>query len=106
MPTWMQPLPSATELLAVALMCAATFSTRVLGWLLLRNRTVSPALKAVLDAAPLCVMVSIAAPAFVEGDKLGCAVLIATIFIARFASLPVTVLAAVGLYGVAHAVLT
>lgn len=61
-------LPTALEFVTVLGMAAATYSTRAVGWLVLRNRTVSPRLQRVLEAAPACVMASIVASYFVTTD--------------------------------------
>jgi uncharacterized membrane protein len=54
-----------TSLLTILGMCAVTYSTRVLGFLALRNRTLSPRAAAVMEAAPGCVLISVIAPNFV-----------------------------------------
>jgi len=53
------------ELATILLMAAATYGTRVGGYLVLRNRTLSPRAKAVMDAAPACVLIAVIAPYFV-----------------------------------------
>lgn len=55
-------------LLAIVLMAAATYLTRVLGYLALRNRTLSARAVTVMEAAPGCVLISVIAPDFVS-DK-------------------------------------
>lgn len=50
---------SWVEFLAILAMCAATYLTRLLGWFLLKDRSMSPRARALLDAAPGCVMVAI-----------------------------------------------
>ena len=80
-------LPSLKEFIVIIGMLVATYSTRLIGWLILRNRPVSPAMQRVLDAAPGCVMISIVAPAFMTTDP---ATLIT--FVAFRASLSVTIL--------------
>ena len=57
-------LPNAREALTIFAMFCATYSTRLIGWLLLRNRTISPAFRRALEAAPGCVMAAIVAPQF------------------------------------------
>ena len=63
-------LPNAAESLTIAAMFAATYSTRTIGWLLLRNRKVSPPLRRALDAAPGAVMAAIVAPQFMTTDPI------------------------------------
>ena len=55
-------LPNAREALTIFAMFCATYSTRLIGWLLLRNRTISPAFRRALEAAPICVMAALVAP--------------------------------------------
>lgn len=55
---------SAGSLLTILGMALATYATRVLGFLLLRNRKLSPRASAVMDVAPGCVLISAIAPHF------------------------------------------
>ena len=50
----------------ILLMAAVTYLTRVSGYLLLRNRTLSRRATAVMEATPGCVLISIIAPHFVS----------------------------------------
>ena len=56
----------AIDLATILLMAAATYGTRIGGYLLLRNRMLSPRAKAVLDAAPGCILLAVIAPHFVS----------------------------------------
>lgn len=49
-------------------MAAATYFTRVVGFLLLRNRVLSRRATQVLEAVPGCVLISVIAPRFVASD--------------------------------------
>ncbi|MDD3800509.1 MAG: AzlD family protein [Novosphingobium sp.] len=55
-------------LLVIVLMASTTYLTRVLGYLALRNRTLSPRMLAVLESVPGCVLISVIAPAFVADE--------------------------------------
>lgn len=55
----------ATAFLTILLMAAATYATRTLGYVALSNRVLSARTRAVLDAAPACVLLAVIAPAFV-----------------------------------------
>jgi uncharacterized membrane protein len=55
-------------MLTIAAMGIVTYSTRIGGFLLLRNRHLSPRSLAVLEAVPGCVLISVIAPRFVS-DK-------------------------------------
>ncbi len=56
------PLTVAT----ILLMATVTYLTRVSGYLLLRNRTLSRHATAVMEATPGCVLISVIAPHFVS----------------------------------------
>lgn len=55
-----------TSLLTILGMCAVTYATRVIGFLALRNRTLSARAAAMMEAAPGCVLISVIAPNFVS----------------------------------------
>ncbi|WP_241573963.1 AzlD family protein [Rosenbergiella nectarea] len=57
----MNILPVAT----ILLMALSTYFTRIIGYLLLRNRQLSPRMQAIMDAAPGCVLITIISPYFV-----------------------------------------
>lgn len=63
-------LPNAREALAIFAMFCATYSTRLFGWLLLRNRTISPAFRHALEAAPSCVLATIVASQFMTSNPI------------------------------------
>ncbi|MGH7018917.1 MAG: AzlD family protein [Brevundimonas sp.] len=52
---------------AILLMALATYLTRIGGYLLLGDRTLSPRLKAVMETAPGCVLIAVIAPHFGTG---------------------------------------
>lgn len=88
--------PSLQEFIVILGMLAATYSTRLIGWLVLRNRPVSPTTQRVLDAAPGCVMISIVAPAFMTTNVVTLVTLAATVLVAFRVNLAWTILFAVG----------
>ncbi len=90
-------LPSLNEFIVILGMLAATYSTRLIGWLVLRNRKVSPVMQRMLDAAPVCVMISIAAPAFMTTDPATLVTLLLTVLVAFRFNLAVTIVFAVAL---------
>ena len=93
---------SLPEFITILGMCAATYSSRLLGYLFLRKREISPRLRTVLDAAPGCVMVSVVAPAFMTTDPADLISLAAAVLVASRANLAVTVVAAVALNALLH----
>ena len=89
----------ATTLLTIVLMAGVTYLTRIGGYVVLRNRTLSARATAVMEAAPGCVLISVIAPAFVSrnpGDLLALAITL--VAATRFSMLP-TVLIGVGAAG-------
>lgn len=79
-------------LLTIVLMAASTYLTRVLGYLALRKRTLSPRLLAVMDCVPGCVLVSVIAPAFVSEQPANWLALAITLLAASRLSLLPTVI--------------
>lgn len=59
-------MPHATTVVAIVLMASATYLTRILGYLALRNRTLSARAVTVMEAAPRCVLIAVIAPSFVS----------------------------------------
>jgi uncharacterized membrane protein len=72
-------------MLAIVLMASSTYLTRVMGYIALRNRTLSPRMMAVLENVPGCVLIAVIAPAFVSNDP------------ANLLALSITLLAAIRL---------
>lgn len=64
----MKDLLSWQSFLLFASMLAVTYSTRLIGFFALRNRTLSHRAQIVMEAAPGCVLISVIAPYFVS-DK-------------------------------------
>lgn len=82
---------SGITVLTILLMASVTWLTRVIGYIGLRNRELGPRARAIMDAAPGCVLISVIAPYFVTdspGDLLAMAI---TLFAASRLSLFSTV---------------
>ncbi|WP_409308747.1 AzlD family protein [Pectobacterium sp. B1J-3] len=80
-------------LLTILLMALTTYLTRITGYALLHGRQLGPRLKAVIEAAPGCVLITVIAPHFATtelADQL--ALLIALLAAMRFSLLPVVVI--------------
>lgn len=88
-----------TTLLAILLMASATYLTRLLGYLGLRNRTLGPRALAVMEAAPGCVLISVIAPVFVAGHPVDLLTLAVTVVAATRCSMLPTVLIGVASAG-------
>lgn len=78
--------------LTILLMASSTYLTRILGYVLLRNRTLSPRMRAVMENVPGCVLVSVIAPAFVTGNTADTVALAITLLAASRLSILPTVL--------------
>lgn len=81
---------NSVTLLTIILMAMTTYLTRSLGYLLLRDRQLSPRIRSVLEAAPGCVLLTVVAPHFATthpADLLGLS--ISLLAATRFSLLPV-----------------
>ncbi|MDO4878937.1 MAG: AzlD family protein [Neisseria sp.] len=91
---------SADALLTVSGMLAVTYSTRLIGFFALRNRTLGRRAAKVMEAAPGCVLVSVIAPHFVSDRPHELAALALTVLAACRLSMLYTVLIAVSSAGI------
>jgi uncharacterized membrane protein len=89
----------AATLATIALMAASTYLTRILGYLVLRNRTLSPRMQSVLENVPGCVLISVIAPAFVSERPADLAALAVTLAAATRLSILPTVLIGIAATG-------
>lgn len=87
---------SAASALTILSMATVTYLTRIGGFIALRNRTLSRRAKAVLDAAPGCVLISLIAPNFVTPHPADLAALAVTVLAATRLSMLPTVLIGMG----------
>lgn len=86
----------AADLAAIGLMAGATYSTRIGGYLFLRNRILGPRARAVMDAAPGCVLIAVIAPYFVSPRPADLIALAVTVLAAtRLPMLPTVAIAIV-----------
>ncbi len=75
--------------LTIVLMATVTYASRIGGYLVLRNRTLSPRATAVMEAAPGCVLISVIAPDFVSSSPADLVAIAVTLAAAtRFSMLP------------------
>ncbi|GAA2843668.1 putative membrane protein [Aminobacter aminovorans] len=88
------------NLLAIVLMASATYLTRIGGYVMLRNRTLSPRATAVMEAAPGCVLISVIAPDFVSDNPADLAALAITVLAATRLSMLPTVIVGIASAGV------
>jgi uncharacterized membrane protein len=81
--------------LTILTMAVVTYATRVGGFLLLRNRKLSPRAKSVLEAIPGAVLIAVIAPVFVSKHPADLLPLTLTVIVATRLSLLWTVLVGV-----------
>lgn len=83
-------------LVTIVLMGITTWLTRITGYLLLRDKVLSPRLAAVMDIAPGCVLITVIAPHFVTADPAETlALLISLLAAMRFSLFPVVLISVV-----------
>ncbi|WP_374252797.1 AzlD family protein [Acinetobacter brisouii] len=80
-------------LLAIICVALTTYATRVLGYLLLKNRALSVRQKRILEVVPGCVLISVIAPYFVRDNPADFIAMAITLLAAsRFSLLPTVIL--------------
>lgn len=87
-------------MLTILLMAATTYLSRILGYLALQNRSLSPRMLAVMDSVPGCVLLAVIAPAFVSDQPASLLGLAITLLAACRTSLLPTVLIGVTTTGI------
>ena len=88
------------NLIAIVLMASVTYLTRIGGYVVLRNRTLSRRATKVMEAAPGCVLISVIAPDFVSRNPADLAALAITVLAATRLSMLPTVAIGVASAGV------
>ena len=85
----------STTLVAILLVAATTYLTRILGYVLLKNKTLSNKQRKILEVVPGCVLISVIAPYFVKDNVADLlAIAITLIAASRFSLLPTVVIRA------------
>ncbi|WP_336142293.1 AzlD family protein [Erwinia sp. CGal63] len=83
-------------ILTIVLMAATTYLTRIAGYLILRDRMLSARTRAILEAAPGCVLITVIAPHFVTTEPANLLALAISLLAAmRFSLLPVVIISVV-----------
>ena len=85
---------------SIILMAFSTYLTRIVGFLILRNRKLSPTTEKVMEAVPGCVLISVIAPVILSGNLADTLAVIITFFaMMKFSLFPTVVIsiAATGL---------
>lgn len=79
----------STTVVAILLIATTTYLTRILGFILLKNKTLTPKQKHILEVVPGCVLISVIAPYFVKDQIADLIAMIITLLVAsRFSLLP------------------
>ncbi|MNY94816.1 Branched-chain amino acid transport protein (AzlD) [compost metagenome] len=83
----------STTLVAILLVAATTYLTRILGYVLLKNKTLSNKQRKILEVVPGCVLISVIAPYFVKDNVADLLAIVITLIAAsRFSLLPTVVI--------------
>ncbi|MCU4325941.1 AzlD family protein [Acinetobacter johnsonii] len=83
----------STTLIAILLVAATTYLTRILGYVLLKNKTLSNKQRKILEVVPGCVLISVIAPYFVKDNVADLLAIAITLLAAsRFSLLPTVVI--------------
>ncbi|MFN4368288.1 MAG: AzlD family protein [Acinetobacter sp.] len=78
-----------STLVAIILIAATTYLTRISGYVLLKNKTLTQRQRKILEVVPGCVLISVIAPYFVRDNPADLIALALTLFAAtRFGLLP------------------
>lgn len=91
---------SWTSFLTIMGMLGVTYSTRLIGYFLLKGRKLSQRTARMMEAAPGCVLIAVIAPHFVSDKPHELIALAAALFAASRLSMMATVLIAVGTSGI------
>lgn len=79
----------STTLIAIIFIAATTYLTRILGYVLLKNKTLSNKQRQILEVVPGCVLISVIAPYFVQDNPADMLAIVITLLAAtRFSLLP------------------
>ena len=83
----------STTLVAILLVAATTYLTRIFGYVLLKNKTLSNKQRKILEVVPGCVLISVIAPYFVKDNVADLLAIAITLLAAsRFSLLPSVVI--------------
>ncbi|OTG72316.1 hypothetical protein B9T26_10295 [Acinetobacter sp. ANC 4169] len=81
-------IDSAT-FIAIIFIAATTYLTRILGYVLLKNRTLTNKQRQIMQVVPGCVLISVIAPYFVKDNPADMIAIVITLLAAsRFSLLP------------------
>ena len=82
-----------STLIAILLIALTTYLTRILGYVLLKNRSLTNKQRQIMEVVPGCVLISVIAPYFVKDNPADLIAMAITLFAAsRFSLLPTVVI--------------
>lgn len=80
-------------LIAIVCIAITTYLTRVLGYVLLKNKTLSTKQRRILEVVPGCVLISVITPYFVKDNPADLLAIFITVIVAtRFSLLPTVII--------------
>lgn len=80
-------------LIAIVCIAITTYLTRVLGYVLLKNKTLSTKQRRILEVVPGCVLISVITPYFVRDNPADLLAIFITVIVAtRFSLLPTVII--------------
>ena len=82
----------SSTVIAIAFIAATTYLTRILGYILLKNRTLTNKQRQIMEVVPGCVLISVIAPYFVKDNPADLLAMVITLIVASKFSLLPTVL--------------
>ncbi|OTG82074.1 hypothetical protein B9T33_06020 [Acinetobacter sp. ANC 5054] len=84
---------NSATLITIAFIALTTYLTRVLGYILLKNRTLTNKQRQIMEVIPGCVLISVIAPYFVKDNPADMIAMMITLFAAsKFSLLPTVVI--------------
>ena len=83
----------STTVIAILFIAFTTYLTRLLGYILLKNKTLTNRQRKILEVVPGCVLISVIAPYFVKDNIADLIAIVITLIAAsRFSLLPTVVI--------------
>ncbi|MCL6249050.1 AzlD family protein [Acinetobacter sp. ANC 4945] len=83
----------SSTLIAILFIALTTYLTRILGYVLLKNRSLTNKQRQIMEVVPGCVLISVIAPYFVKDNPADLIAMAITLFAAsRFSLLPTVVI--------------
>ncbi|MEQ4705991.1 MULTISPECIES: AzlD family protein [Providencia] len=87
---------SLQVLFTILLMAFSTFAIRCAGYIILRNRNLSPKIQQIIEAVPGCVLLTVITPYFATSSPVNLlALVISIVATSRFSLLPVVIISVV-----------